>query len=495
MSVAGLSGYELKSASDFQQLVDDIETLLASPTGVAPEAVTRLQEFYDQATKLVNARLRQCDDLLKKGLRNEALELCDFEPKLLDLFLILDFPERETWMETVKQCGSVSTELLIGVAMELTDAAAAVKPLAELMYQVRLHALARSPLPTRIQVMRQLSKLDTDNPVWEEDLRVFEKARHNQLASEVQLAIKAASFEKLSGLDEELRNPDWLTPPAKGIVKQVNDMLAALRRQQARQELQRLEPSLVAAFAAFDVVQGRQIREEWQRCAKIALLPPDDPLLASVQPALNWLQEQDQQERDQAAYEEALAGLSRALDKGANRLVLEQKYHALMSLGQGIPDELRLRLEERLAWQAQVTARRQKLKLSAIAIILLMVIGIGVFAYRSAAYRSQVDAHVATLRGMIDNKELVEAERHLTKLEAESPSIAAEPPIRKLAVELKTAQQADEKRVAEFRQLLDSARREGVEKATLKTIPGALKTLTVAWEMRAYDSEIGRAHV
>lgn len=489
MSISELSGYELKTSADYQQLVDDIESLMASPTGVSEEAVTRLHEFYDQAVKAVNSRLRQCDELLKKGLRNEAIDTCDTEPKLLDLFSILDFPERESWLETAKQCGCTSTELLVSIATELTDAAAAIKPLANLMYQMRLHALARSPLSTRIQVLRRLSKLDADNPLWEDDLKVFEKARHGQLPAEVQLAVKSNSFEQLGRLDEELQNADWLLPPPKALLKQVNDALTLIHRDQARLELQRIEPQLVAAFAAFDVPQGRQLRDEWMRCAKVAGLAHSDPLAVSVEPALNWLQDQDRQEAEQAAYAEALAGLTRALDKGSNRLTLEQKYHALMSLGQGIPDDLKLRLEERLKWLALAAARRQRLKLAAIAAIVLLVVSIGVFIARNAAYRKQVDTQASTLKSLIDSKQLTEAEQLLAKLSADSPRIVDEPELRRLAEDLKAARQADDTRVAEFRGLMDSARKDGVEQATLISIPTALVTLGLAWDKAEYESE------
>src|SRR5712691_4370849 len=171
MAVQELNGHDLKTLSDFQQLIDDIESLLASTSGISADAVARLHESDEQAIKIVNTRLRACDELLKKGLRNEALGLCDSEPKLLDLFLIVDFPERDYWQETVKQCYLTPSELLGSIATELNDAYSSEKPLAELKYQVRLHSLARSPLPIRISLMRRLSKLDQTTTLWEDDLR------------------------------------------------------------------------------------------------------------------------------------------------------------------------------------------------------------------------------------------------------------------------------------------------------------------------------------
>ncbi len=489
MSVNQLSDRDLKTAADFQQLVDDIESLMASPAGVEAEHVARLHADFEHAVKAINTRLRECDQLLKKGLRNEALERCESEPKLLELFLIVDFPERESWADTVRQCGLTPTDLLVSVAAELTDAYATEKPLAELKYQVRLHALARSPLPIRILLMRRLSKLDQNTTVWEEDLKVFEKARHNQLPGEIQTALKSGNVETLTGLQEELQSPDWLTPPAKGLLQQVTDALNLLRRQQARDELRRLEPELIAAFAAFDVQGGRQLRESWQQSAKFAALPASDPLLQSVAPTLQWLDEQDQQEREQAAYELAVGALTHALDKGASRLVLEKHYHALMSLGRGIPDELKLRLDERLRRLDREKSRAMWLKIAGVTVAVSLVVALGIFSYLNAVFRQQVQAQVAILRRIIDEKQLPDAADHLSKLQTQSPRIYEADEVKKIRGELKLAQEKDAVRQLEFKNLMDTAQRDGVEQVSTKSIDRAVVTLEKAWNAAVYRDE------
>ena len=489
MAVQELSSHELKTISDFQQLIDDIESLLASVAGISAEAVHRLHESDEQAIKIVNLRLRACDELLKKGLRNEALGMCDAEPKLLDLYLIVDFPERDSWLETIKQCGLTSTELLGSIATELNDAYSSEKPLAELKYQVRLHALARSPLPIRISLMRRLSKLDQTTTLWEDDLKVFEKARHNQLASEIQAAIKSNSFETLSNLDAELRSSEWLVAPAKSLIKQVSDTLASASRLQARLELQRLEPELTGAFAAFDVVRGKQARDAWRKWAAAAALSEADPLATAVAPALNWLQEQDQAEQEQADYDGAVTALTRALDKGAGQLVLEEKYHALMSFGRGIPEDLQQRLEERLARIQEAIRWKWRVKIAAVAAAVLVATGITVFSIQTANYRALVTGQVAVLRQMLNENQLTEAKTHLSGLEASSPKVAAEPEIQKLKSELQLTLETDAVRQADFQRLMLSARNNGVDQASLATIPAAKEALGKAWDIARQPSE------
>lgn len=489
MAVSTVGDFDLKSAADYQQLVDDIESLMASPAGLDPQSVARLQARFDLAIKAINTRLRDCDQLLKKGLRNEALERSEIEPKVLDLVLIVDFPERDSWEDTVRQCGLTPVDLLVSVAGDLKDASASEKPLAELKYQVRLHALAHSPLPIRISLMRKLAKVDQNSTIWDEDLKVFEKARHNQLAGDCQTAIRSGNLTMLESLQEELQSPDWSVPPAKGFLKQVSEALTLLRRQNAREELQTLEPELTAAFAAFDVPRGREVRESWRKLAEVAALPESDSLIQSVMPAMQWLDEQDQQDRAWTAYAAAVATLTQALDMGAGRLALEQRYHALIAIGLGIPDDLKQRLEDRLKRLDREKRRALQLRIAAGLATVCLLVAAGIYLINDARYRNQVKAQVAVLQKLLDEKQLPDAETHLLKLKTDYPRIAAAPEIQQLEGDLKVAQQKDAVRQLEFKNLISAARRDGVDQATFKSILVARETLSKAWDVAVYTSE------
>src|SRR5688500_7981197 len=88
---------DLKTSEDFQRLVDAVNEILCLDSDVEAAVVTSTHKKYDQAVRMVNDRLRQCDQLLQKGLRAEALQQAEIEPKLLDVVAILDFDEKELW--------------------------------------------------------------------------------------------------------------------------------------------------------------------------------------------------------------------------------------------------------------------------------------------------------------------------------------------------------------------------------------------------------------
>ena len=96
---------ELKTAADFQRVADAINALLCLDTEVEASVVSGTHQKYDQAVRLVNDRLRKCDELLQKGLRAEAIQEAKIEPNLFDVVSILNFDERELWNDYVQQCG------------------------------------------------------------------------------------------------------------------------------------------------------------------------------------------------------------------------------------------------------------------------------------------------------------------------------------------------------------------------------------------------------
>ena len=139
----------------------------------------------------MNQRLRQVGQLLKRGLRGEALQLTEEEPNLLDFVGMLDFPELPAWRELLKRWGMAPPPaLLIDLAADINQAYADQQPLESLLKQHRLLALARAPLAARTRILRQIRQADAANMAWEEDLKILETARIRQLDQEIDTAYR-----------------------------------------------------------------------------------------------------------------------------------------------------------------------------------------------------------------------------------------------------------------------------------------------------------------
>ncbi len=302
--------------------------------------------------------------MLKQGLRSEAIRLCEVEPNLLDTVATLDFPEREQWNSLVAQYGIVAPPpLMLEWASVLNEAYALEQPLADLLRRHRLAALARSPLPVRIGLLRKLAECDADNPAWQEDLTVFERERQKELAGEIAEAQQAANLHRLIALEDELPRRRLVFPrPPTQLVQRAFAARTTLEQRETRAELESLNRQLHDALASFDVDTGPAPGEQWKPRAHClrperqrASVPAGDP------GAIEWLAEQDQLAAQQAVHDSAVAALERSLDSNqpADELVL--RYNAAKKTGFPLPDYVVNRYRTRLENLRQATKRRQVL--------------------------------------------------------------------------------------------------------------------------------------
>ena len=477
--------------ADYQRTVDEIMQVVLNPqAGTPPSAFAALAKQYAEAVREVNDRLRECDRLLRRGHRAEAIRQAEDEPNLLDSVAILDFSERQLWAGLTTHNGLPGPpELLIDIAADVNEAYSAEQKLSRLMRYHRLHALARSPLRARIDVMRKIAELDRDSPVWESDIREFEKVRIGQLAEEVELAGKSRDPVALASLEEELSSPEWREQPPRRLVERTARLHTQLRATQARGELVKLQEQLNEAFSDLDVEQGRKVRLQWNARSAIANLKPDDQLLELVGPALEWLAKQDQEDHDRAEYESALTGLDRALDRGASRGELERLAHAVARHELEMPDMLGRRLKERIRYLDLAAVRRGRMILVCVILLALLVAGAVTFGIIYHLHSQQVASHEANLKQLFQDGKLTEARDYLNELEQNDPGVFASPAIQQLQADVQAATTEEEERKGRFTQLLEGARDAGVENPTWASLPVATKKLDDAEALAASDSE------
>ena len=157
---------------DDQRTIDNIRSILASAGPTSTESIWAVAVEYADASEAVNERLRRCGELLRDGLRSEAIQQCESEPNLLSLVATLDFPEFPSWTALLQSNGlAPPNALLVEVAADLNEAYAQEQPLLSVLRRHRLLALSRGPLRERISNLRRFAKLDTNNPVWQDDVR------------------------------------------------------------------------------------------------------------------------------------------------------------------------------------------------------------------------------------------------------------------------------------------------------------------------------------
>jgi hypothetical protein len=459
---------------DYQRTIDNIRSILASAAPPSMENVWAVAVEYADACDAVNERLRGCGQLLRDGLRSEAIQRCEMEPNLLNLMATLDFPESYTWTALLQANGlAPPSPLLVDVASDLNEAYAQEEPLKAALRRHRLLALGRCPLRDRIATLRNLARLDVNNAVWQDDLRTYEKTRQQEIHRAIDLEYSQGNLFALRELEQDVQSGDWLDPLPAALVQKAHDAHARLLREHARSELERFEPQLNDAFSQFDVIRGRSLRERWNSSLSFAQLPSDDSLLDRVSPALEWLKQQDRESADEAGYKSALAQLEQALDNEEDLGNLERLAHAVLRFERSIPDVLEKRLQGRMASLELAKSRRARLIIAALFAAVLLVGGVVGYGIVNQQHEEQVTSHATTIQTFIDQRQFDDAKKHLDQLIASAPSVAADPRIQQLDVKLNAQIREEYARQAEFKSAIEAAEQAGTEDPDRQSLEAA----------------------
>jgi hypothetical protein len=218
------------------------------------EAKARLPiqaEAYARACREVNLRLAGFDHLLKVNQRSEAIRQAKIAPDLLDRTAELNFKEVGSWLVIAQQAGlAVPPKLNMETAARLNKAFADENRVAGLLAQHRSLALSRAPLGRRLDVVRLLYRAEPTNPVWQDDVRLYEEARFEELRREIDREDVRDDRAAVARLLAELSAKTWVSPVPFDLVGAVQSANDVHRARDARQLLDTQVPRLQRAMVA-----------------------------------------------------------------------------------------------------------------------------------------------------------------------------------------------------------------------------------------------------
>lgn len=475
--------------SDPHRIVDEIRACLQASDQSYKERHRDLALEYAEACVEANRRLAQCAQLIKQGLRPEAIHLAEAAPNLLEALAELDFAERAGWLDLVALYSLPSPpDLDLATAEHLNVAYAEYDPLRNLLKKHRRMALGRAPLRDRLGVLRDLARLDATNPIWGEDVQAYERARFKQVQAEAVDAVRRSDTKAIDALEQELTGEPWSLRPPGALVQAVRQAAESERRQSAKRALPAAEGELNDAFSALDVGRARQARSRWLSLTELAQLPADDSARERAEPALLWLDAQDKRDASRRAYEAAETQLTDALDDDrASRDELERHWHALVRLEQDMPDHLALRYRSRVAAQELSTRRRTRLLL-ATGLTLALGLGLSVVLVtreleRGAAGRTAATAIETALKaGEIDKLETLISQFAKTR-----PELLQRPEIVALAPEIDRVRAAEADRVERYKSLMTEADSAPLTGSAPSSLAEARKLARTDGEIRSLD--------
>ncbi len=401
--------------TELRRTIDEIRFLLQDEAFAITDQLMQCIADYSLQCHDANVRLRKCEEFLNQGLRSEALHLAEISPNLLDTVAMLDFPEREQWVNLLAGYSLPKPEpLLLGVASILNEAYAVQQPLQRLLDQHRLHALARSPLVQRLSVLRAISEIDTASGHWDGDIRAMERARFREIESESRVAIAAGEVDSLKELVGELNSRAWLESVPADLLRNLKQKGGHVVRGQAREQLEMLVETLHDAQAALNLGLARQMRDAWVANAKVVQLDEQDELAQEAAPVLEWVEDEDRKEAAEKAYRRSVADLEQALEQNAlSTAELQQCGLAIEKCGRVIPEALRVRYRNRLTTLDLAESRRNLLKIGGTVGAVVAVVAVICVAVYFSTEAEKSRRILASANGLIDEHKLDEARKLL----------------------------------------------------------------------------------
>lgn len=475
--------------------LEEIREAVNSPETADPDLLGEAAIAYGDACRDANVRLREVDGLLKRGLRAEAIQVAEREPNLVDVVGELDFPLLEEWQGMLAQWGmQLPPQLQMDIGARLNAAYAEQMPLESLFRRHRMLALARAPLPARLNVLRQIRKQDSDNPAWPTDIEQYERHRVKELSTEIPAAGRRGDFAALAEMVEEVEASDWDRPIPTELVDLARLQFHQVRANTSRQALASLLPQMDRAYSEFDTTRASLLAKQWREHAEHAGLPASDALMQQAAPILEWVAGQEQQAADERAFRNCLSQLERALEDDKPRDKLEKLYRQAQRFDQPIPRVLELRLNDKLE-SLHLGSRRRFILMTFAISILLGAGGAALILYWQQLRTDRTASdHSAALARLLDAEKYDEADKYLARLD---PEVQRTPAISELHTQLQQVQQEEQARVARIAELFKRAEGMDVDKpdyALMKQIEEIAKlpeerNKLIVWNLRVKDRQ------
>ena len=457
-------------------VVDRIRELMERQDGVSGEAMEPLAMAYGLEVGQANDRLSVCVNLLRKGLRSEAIQQAGMRPNLIEWCARLDFPEIEDWFEILQFFQVPLPRALNRDAVrQLQEALVDEQPLEELLRQHRRLAIGKAPIGWRLHVLRRIAQVDSANPVWAEDVELWEKARLREIPAELDVALKAENATACRALAKELSSKVWRIQPPPDLVKDARAASNRLEYASQCTELQTIATAMSDAFCANDESQCRNHRNQWLALIEEMKKPPPTEIVEVAEPALLWLEQQDTAVIEEESRLQAVADLEVAIDRGESVLSLQKAYSNATRFNEPLDLKLESRYRSVLSELQLRGKRRVVLRVvSVVAVALLGLAAFGVWQWRSMRERD-MQAAVTALNQMLEGNKLAEAQQYMDGLATNKPHVVESAAVRAIASDLTGRIQTEADRVANFNKYVEDADDENPERIDLSILLNAEK--------------------
>jgi len=440
---------------DYQELIDLLQTVVATPGQWDQGELAELAEEYAEQCRALNKRIGECFKLLREGQTAEAVRLAEFEPRLIEWGGTLDFPERERWVSLCELLGIPSPPALMHDRLKAVHEAYSVSPTLETLTRLwRYQNLTRAAISERLDTLRRLAAADETNLTWHDDIRAFEEAWLKEIRQEVAAAVKQEDRDQLLRLRAQIESATWTVQVPREVVEEIDRTAAALERNRMTLRLEQVAEQLDAAYAAGDDEAAGEALQEFDTLCAALKLERDDPRWIAAEPAREWWTQRRQEAEQRRRAAAAEASLERELDRPGALEQIVKLHDAATAGGRSLPIELERHYRlvvERLTAERHRAHQLRMATAGVVALALLVV----VFAAAWLIMRRQDQTEIArSVDEFIAKNQLQAADEFVARLKEDRPAVLQSAVVQAAMARLKDAHGKEEGRLREFKTLV-----------------------------------------
>ncbi|MEO9929866.1 hypothetical protein [Rhodopirellula bahusiensis] len=455
-----------------------INRLLDSPS-ISEEDLREIVEQYEGELSIVNQKLGDAVDLVRRGLRSEAMAIIGSSPSLIDQANELSIPRLDELMDLMDLYDLPPVSVVDTEAIEvLGDAMVELQSIDGLLKRQRKLVLARAPLVWRLRTLRAIAAADPTSPHWIDDIDAHEKARLKELSADVQQAIKSDDMAKLTLLKKELADT-WQTDPPASLHTAVNRHVRQLLLARKHDDLTAAAAAIQESVDQFDEAGIRQaavrygkLRDEIVEQFGPSSVPAEAETLA--RPGLKHVAELNAEQQRVAARQSAIAILENTMDHPRVTIPqIESTYQKAITFDEPLPPELFNRYRATIEDLKTRGKRKFQLAVGAVAVATLLLVGLLVTWQIRRGYAEKVATVSGQLRRFLDSGALDEANQFIEAVQRTQPDLASDPRVSELVVLYQSMEQSEKERAARFDQQmneLEATKDEALETSTLSRL-------------------------
>ena len=471
------------------ELIDAVKGSLSGATMETAAELALAQEVV-RACADTRERLVRAIDLMRQGLRGEAMVIVDVRPVLTETAAALSDPVMARWRKRCMERGLPVPQLIDAeLVHELSEGVAEAEDprVDQLMRRLRYQNLAHAPAFERLRTMWALRRIDPAS-VRDEDVRAFEQAALKELMDRLREAIGRDDAPAACIVRDELRRPDWSDRDISARRATAETECSALEARHAARRASLELDELEACVMRGDAAPARESLDRYEaRVMEVHALGGDMPeeLRSRAQPLAQWVAERERAHAQARAERDRVERLeSLALSGSATVPELERALLECDSAGLSVSDAVRASVERRIMSERRRSAR---VKATIVAAAVLAIAGLaagGAWWAVALQREAELDKLVASAERSLKSGDIDGAERIVSDAAGAAPWIGEREEIGAVRAQIAAARAERDAQDRAFEESLSAAGDPRAEGARAELGDAALKAARTA-EQRA----------